>query len=324
MVVEEELLEADEPRYTAGARLLRAREAAGLSRAQVAARTKIPERHLAAMEQGNFAALPARTYAVGFSRSYAKAVGADEAEILAAVREELAGNSLEPAHRGVPVFEPGDPARVPSSALTWLAVLLAVALVTAGLFFGWKTYFAPGGTLPSLIAEESPVPAPAAAPPPAAVPAPVGPVVFTATAPGIWVKFYDGAGGQLLQRELALGESWTVPADVPDIKLWTARPEALAITVGGKTVPRLSETQQMMKDVPVSAAALLSRGAAPLPTTSPGAAPAAPPRQINRAAPRPRASGATEAAAVSAPAPETAPAAITASPSPPVNQPAER
>jgi hypothetical protein len=306
-------------------RLVRAREAAGLSRAQVAAQTKIPERHLAAMEQGNFAALPARTYAVGFSRSYAKAVGADEAEIVAAVREELAGQGTEPAHRGVPVFEPGDPARVPGAGLTWLALLLALGVVVAGLFFGWKTYFAPGGTLPSLIAQETPAPlaTPSPGQPPAPAPALAGPVVFTATAPGIWVKFYDGAGQQLLQKELSQGESWTVPAALPQVMLWTARPEALSITIGGQPVAPLSQVQQMMKDVPVTAAALLARGAAAPPAPSAARTVSAP--AATRSPPRPRPSAArTEAAGVPAPASEAAPAEAVTLPSPAANQPADR
>ena len=34
-----------------------------------------------------------------------------------------------------------------------------------------------------------------------------GPVVFTAREGGVWVRFTDASGRQLLQKELALGES---------------------------------------------------------------------------------------------------------------------
>ncbi len=88
-----------------------------------------------------------------------------------------------------------------------------------------------------------------------------GPVVFTAIEDGVWVKFYDAAGKQLLQKTMARGESYTVPADAQGPKLWTGRPEALAITVGGRPVAKLSETQRTMKDVPVTPAALLARSA---------------------------------------------------------------
>ena len=58
--------------------LREAREQAKLDLSQVSAQTRIPERHLLAIENGDFGALPARTYAVGFSRTYAKTLGLDE------------------------------------------------------------------------------------------------------------------------------------------------------------------------------------------------------------------------------------------------------
>lgn len=326
MVVEAEA-EAELPLDHAGLRLLRAREAAGLSRAQVAAETKIPERHLAAIEAGEFAALPARTYAVGFSRSYAKAVGLDDKAIVEAVREELAGQAMEPAHRGVPMFEPGDPARVPSSAVAWLAALLALGLIVAGLFLGWKTYFAPAGSLPPIVVEASP----AAASPPSdaapAIPAGSGPVIFTATAPGIWVKFYDGAGNQLLQKELAQGESYTVPPTMADVRLWTARPEALAITIAGQPVAPLATAQVMMKDVPVTAAALLARSpaangansSAPVSRTN---AATAPRRTVAQPVPASPGNNPNRPSTASSPTPEPAGAQIPAQPS--ANQAEER
>lgn len=280
---EDELIEAELPLDTVGARLLRAREAAGLSYKQVADTTKIAERYLVALERGDYAALPARTYSTGFARTYARAVGADAPAIVAAVREELALADYNPPARTVQTFEPGDPSRLPSSALAWIAGLLALVLVVAALVW-WRS--GSSAELPSLLPEDAP--SAAASQVAATPPAPVGgPVVFTALAPNLWVKFYDAGGVQLLQKELALGESYTVPADLPQVLLWTARPEALAITVGGQPVAKLSEVQQMVKDVPVTAAALLARGtaaAAPLPTATVGAA-----TQARQAQPRERA-----------------------------------
>lgn len=278
--------EVELPLDSAGNKLVRAREAAGMTRAQVSDATRIPERHLAAIEAGDYASLPARAYAVGFSRSYAKVVGVSEAEIVAAVRSDLAVNEPEAQRRHVQAFEPGDPARVPSSRFAWLAALAALVMIVAGFAF-WRSYYSPGGDLPSILPAQTPgpaaVPAPVAAPPALA---PGGPVVFTALQQGVWVKFYDGAGNQLLQKELALGESYAVPAQLPDVKLWTARPDQLGITIGGQPVPKLAEVQRTMKDVPVSAAALLARG-----TAQPQqAAPAALPVQADpapRAHPRP-------------------------------------
>lgn len=271
------------PLDNVGARLRRAREAAGLSAAQVAAETRISQRQIEAIETGNYAALPGRTYAIGFSRTYARAVGVNEAETAAAVREELAQQQPEDPRRPVQTFEPGDPARVPSSGLTWLALGgLALAIIAALLFV--PGLFAPSASLPSILPSDAPSqPAVANTAPLAAVPS--GPVVFTAALPAVWVKFYDAAGQQLLQKELALGESYTVPADRGEVRLWTARPDALDITIGGQPVAKLSELQKTMKDVPVSAAALLARGAAPAASAPLAGAPAGD-RSAMPAAPR--------------------------------------
>jgi hypothetical protein len=260
----------------AGERLRAAREARGLTLAQVAGETRIPQRHLQTIEAGDFTALPARTYAVSFSKNYARMVGLDQDEIAAAVRAELDALEPEPRHRPSG-FEPGDPARVPSRALGWISVV-AVVLVLAGLFAFARTLFAPAAELPSLVEQENAEQAAeaveqrrTAAVPPATAAA-GGAVVFTALEPGIWVKFYDAAGLQLMQKQMEMGERYSVPADADGPQLWTGRPDALAITVGGRPVPKLAEEQRTMRDVPVTAEALLAR---PEPAASPTASPTA-------------------------------------------------
>lgn len=119
----------------AGTQLRQAREALGLGRADIAAKTKIPERHIASMEAGEFTSLAGRSYALGFSRTYARAVGLDEQALLAAVRLELGDAPAEPEHRNA--FEPGDPSRIPSKRVAWLAALVAIAAAIGMLFF-WR------------------------------------------------------------------------------------------------------------------------------------------------------------------------------------------
>lgn len=274
-MAEDEIEEAAPDAVGIGAQLRAAREAQGLTVAQVAAETRIPQRHLQTIEEGNFAALPARTYAIGFSRSYAKLVGLDGESVAETVRAELDAQEPRPRHRPAS-FEPGDPARVPSSGLVWVVAGALVLLLVGGFFF-MRTLFAPAGELPSLIEPtESAAPTDAAARQAPASPAPAteGPVVFTALEEGIWVKFYDANGMQLMQKLMARGETYTVPADAEGPQLWTGRPDALAITVGGRPIPRLAEDDVVMRDVPVTAEALLARGEAatsPAPSPSPTA-----------------------------------------------------
>jgi len=258
-----------------GAQLRAARETRGLTLEQVAAETRIPQRHLKTIEAGEFSALPARTYAIGFSRTYAKAVGLNDADVADQVRAELDAQDYGPRQRAAG-FEPGDPARVPSRALGWF-MAFAVVLVLAGLYFAARSFFAPAADLPSLLEEQEAEQAAAAeAQQRPAAPAPAanasGPVVFTAT-DDAWVRFYTPEG-TITERLMLRGESYTLPADARQAMLRTGRPDALQITVGGRQVPRISEEQEVVDDVPVTAAALLARHrpaatptSAPSPTT---------------------------------------------------------
>jgi cytoskeletal protein RodZ len=261
--------------FGAGDRLRRAREAAGLKLEDVASETRISLRHLADIESGDWDALPGRTYAIGFARNFARAVGLDQNDIAAEVRSEL--DLREPSQMAASKFEPGDPARIPSSGLAWVSVL-GVLLLGAGLFFFFRPYIFPAGELPPLERDETPAvvvngTAGEAITGPAPVSDPSGAVTFTSLEEGIWVKFYDENGAQLMQKQMSEGERYTVPTDAAGPQLWTGRPDALAITIGGREMPKLAEEDQVMRDVPVSADALLARAEAAVTTTA--ASPAA-------------------------------------------------
>ena len=261
-----DVLEEQLPLDSVGMRLRRAREAGKLSVEQIAAETRIPQRHIQTLESGEYSRLPSRAYAIGFSRSYAKVVGLDAAEITDQVRGELARASGDDRGEGQK-YEPGDPARVPSRGLAWLTALAAVLLLVGGFSF-YRSYFAPG-------LGPAPLSDPVDQAPQAERPA-GGEVVFTAIEDGVWVKFYDASGAQLMQKQMAVGERYAVPTDAEGLQVWTGRPDALSITVGGREVPKLAEEQRIVRDVPVTASALLARndavaesGAAPAPAREP-------------------------------------------------------
>jgi transcriptional regulator with XRE-family HTH domain len=246
-----------------GDQLRAAREAQGLSLADISAQTRVAERHLISIEENRFAQLAAPTYAVGFSRAYARAVGLDESDIAARVRRQL---DAQPHARPAPLpsFEPGDPARVPPSRIAWLAGLCAVVVVGLLVVY-WTSFLSPEGALPSLLpsGQQSTARRVASAPAkPVAAPAPAsGPVVLTASAPRVWVKVTDGTGSQLFQKELAQGESWTVPPQAQAPQLRTARPDQLQITVAGRAIAPLGDKPEVISGVLLTPAALLARGA---------------------------------------------------------------
>ncbi len=138
----------------AGEKLRAARERLGIDRGELSIRTKINERHLAAVEDSDFSALPARIYAVGFARSYAGAVGLDGGVIAAQVRRELNEHEMPANARPAYDLELEDPAKVPSRRLTWIAVALGIALIATGAVF-WRSYFVPAVDLPPVRADVS-------------------------------------------------------------------------------------------------------------------------------------------------------------------------
>jgi cytoskeleton protein RodZ len=269
-----------------GARLRAAREALRLDLAHIAAETRIPLRHLEAIELGNFEALPSRAYAIGFARTFAKAVGLDPAVITDAVRGELADGSMR---RAMPSagMEPGDPARLPSAGLAWAAAFAALVLMV-GVFAFYNAYFA-AGTEPGSLLTPAPAaskPKVAASRPAASVPVAGGAVVLTALEEGVWLRLYEEGGERLIERTLKLGETVTVPATATDPRINIGRPDALAITIGGKSVAKLSEGPTTMSGVPVSATALLARAvpdASATPTATTGLSSRPPVRRFTSA-----------------------------------------
>ena len=133
----------------AGDKLRVARERLGLDRGEISLRTKINERHLAAVEDSEFAALPARIYAVGFARSYAGAVGLDGAVIAAEVRRELDEQTAPANARPAYDLDIEDPAKIPSRRLAWIAAALGIAAIAGGAVF-WRSYFVPAVDLPAV------------------------------------------------------------------------------------------------------------------------------------------------------------------------------
>ncbi len=251
---------ADEtPGAGAGAQLRAAREALQVDLAQIAAETRIPVRHLQAIEAGQFEALPSRAYAIGFSRTFAKAVGLDAAKITDAVRSELTDGTMRRAVPGAGM-EPGDPARLPSAGLAWAGAIAAFVLAV-GAFAFYNSYFGAGTEPGSLLAPATgPSPAPVAPTSTAmASPDQGGAVVLTALEDGVWLRLYDEGGERLIERTLQRGETVTVPATASDPRINTGRPDALTITVDGKPVAKLADRAMTLSNAPVSAAALLAR-----------------------------------------------------------------
>jgi cytoskeletal protein RodZ len=300
--MDEELAQTDVP--TVGERLRAAREEKKLNLEDIAAQTRIPQRHLEAIEAADWEKLPAPTYTVGFAKSYASAVGLDRTEIGEQLREEMGGQRFFTSS-SPEVFEPADPARTMPK---WLVIGAAVAVILLVVGMSWLNHRAlnePDQTAASPTAAAAPAPAPAPAQaPPSATPAPVpvpaqGGVVLTATAPA-WIQVTD-QGNTLFSGELQAGQAYAVPATATAPLLKAGKPEALVIKVGSATAPQIGPAGEVAANVSLKPADLMRGGMRPAasPPTAASTPAAAPPRPAARRAAKP--------APPAAPAPVAAP-----------------
>lgn len=253
----------DEVHGTVGSQLKAGRERLGLSLSDIAAKTRVPTRHLESIEQSDYASLPGQTYSLGFARSYANAVEMDAAAISEALRSELAQSGHEGYQAPLQNYEPADPARVPSKTLAWTSAAIAAIALAAYIIFRSLT-------LTDAAPAAKPVSAPTSVAP--AATAPIAPlsangadVVITATG-NVWVKIYDADDKRLFEKEMVAGDSFTVPQNANKPMIVTGRPQALEITVAGKAVPPLGMPDKTIADVGVSADELLARKSALVPS----------------------------------------------------------
>ncbi|APR51880.1 helix-turn-helix domain-containing protein [Sphingomonas koreensis] len=257
-----------------GEKLRDARLAQGLELSDIAARTRIPLRHLEAIETSDYSGLPSPTYAVGFVKSYARAIGADEVALAKELRAET--SSMFAAREAYETYDPEDPVREPSSGLVWAGAVIAVLLLAAlALWYGTDLFRSSGTPEPEPLPTETPLAVPAATPSPAA-PANGGQVTLTATEP-VWLRIYDASGTRLFEKEMAAGERYDVPQNANGPMINLGRPEAIRVTVNGSDVAPLGTPGRAIKDVPISAAALQARGSGATPAATPTPAAAATP-----------------------------------------------
>ena len=281
---------------TVGDRLRAAREKMKLSLEDVAAQTRIPQRHLASIETADWDNLPAPTYTIGFAKNYAGVVGLDKAEISDQLREEMGGQRF--AATNADVFEPADPRRTMPKSLVIGAVVAAVLLIIVMSMLNRRSLEEPDQNAAINAAANAPATAPAAHPAPAPPANTSGPVVLTAIGPA-WIQVTD-QGKTLFQGELQPGQAYTVPAGVVAPMLKAGKPEALKVTVGTTVAPQVGPAGKVTT-VSLLPADLLK---APAAAASPPVGQAAPPPA---ATPRPRTQR-PRAAAVPSPPPAQPPA----------------
>jgi len=276
----EELGESSVP--TVGERLKTARGKKKLSLEDIAAQTRIPQRHLESIEKGDWENLPAPTYTIGFAKSYASTVGLDRDEIGDQLREEMGGQRF--ASSQSEVIEAADPARTMPKWLVISAVVAVILLIVIMSVLNRRALEQPPSNAPAATSPVTQAAKPAPQRTAAAAPAASaqGPVVLTAIAPA-WIQVTD-QGKTLFEGMMNPGQSFTVPTTATAPLLKAGKPEALKVTVGAAVAPPVGPPGKVASKVSLKPADLM-RGGAPAPGASPPpAAPAPAPAPVANAA----------------------------------------
>ena len=248
---------------TVGERLRAAREKQKLKLEDIAAQTRIPQRHLESIENAEWDKLPAPTYTIGFAKSYAGAVGLDRSEIGDQLREEMGGQRF--ASSQTEVIEAADPARTMPKWLVLGAIAAVILLIVLMSWLNKRSLEQPQSNAPAAV---GPVNKPAQPRPAApAAPSAQGPVVLTAVAPA-WIQVTD-QGKTLFMGELQPGQTYTVPATATAPLLKAGKPEALRINVGAAVAPPVGPAGKVASKVSLKGPDLM-RGPGQ-PAAAPGA-----------------------------------------------------
>jgi cytoskeleton protein RodZ len=119
--------------FDIGASLAAAREARGYSLADAERLTNVRQKYLSALERGDFDALPGRTYARAFLRTYASALGLEADRFVAAFEDMVP----EPEEDTIVV---GTPQRRRVVRPSYLAAIVAVAVVVGVAAWGVSSH----------------------------------------------------------------------------------------------------------------------------------------------------------------------------------------
>lgn len=151
-----------------GTLLRAAREKKGVSLAEAEEATRIRQRYLEALEQGQYGGLPSRVYVEGFLRAYASYLGLDAQEAVNMYRRQI----QEREEAKAPIQESVRPLTTPGR-ITGVHLLLGLVLVALGVLL--SLIYGPYIGLPaaSLYPTATPIVTPVAAETPSPTPTPL-------------------------------------------------------------------------------------------------------------------------------------------------------
>ena len=228
-----------------GADLRKAREHAGLSLPDLAARTRIPQRTLRAIEENDFNNVPAGIFARSFIRTYAREVGVDPGEAVAQYRSMTEPVMVDSEEPEVEIVNQRIPWRSVASGFAefgqrwgsaFIAAALLIALVVVNRYTSQGEQPAAAAATPA-----PPIERPVDSPAPVATTGGGIQIEMRAQAP-CWVRAV--VDGQLaFARLLQPGETQTLSGE-RDITVRVGDPPALSYSINGRSGPPLGAAKQ--------------------------------------------------------------------------------
>lgn len=241
-----------------GTDLRQARERAGISLHDLAARTRIPLHHLQAIERNELSRVPPGIFLRSFIRTYAREVGVDPVAAIAQYRAMTAPiEEVQPESKAPPVKEPTRSESILRELFEarsrWGSAVIVAALL-AGVIAVNRYGIDSSDTRKVTAAVPSETPAPTVPPNPLAQPTPIAqqapvepPVAIATTGTGLqmeiraendcWVRAVVD-GQPTFARLLQPGEIQSLTAQ-RDIILRVGDPAALSYSVNGRQGPPL-------------------------------------------------------------------------------------
>lgn len=246
---------AEDPDLSLGETLRNARTRSGFTLDSASARTRIKRDYLEGLEYMDPRALPSRTYAIGYLRTYAHFLGLNGDACVARFKAEMevdAGRATPTAPQEKNEF------RLPRGAVG--AVLILGGVIAAAGWYG--NYVSRNGAvtevsapMDTLLASEAPLVAVNDRPQPrveriwSGLPAAnsAGALILEAATPA-YLEVRDASGRILIARDLEAGEVYRAP-DEPGLMVSTTDAGAFLVRAGGRPLGALGESGEVVDNV---------------------------------------------------------------------------
>lgn len=221
--------------FDIGTSLAAARESRGLSLVDAERLTNVRVKYLAALEAGNFDALPGRTYARAFLRSYASALGLDADKFVAAFEEQVP----EPEEAQIAVVTPRRHRRLRLRHVVVIAAVTGAAVIVTVAATSRTSSTSPPAPPPShhskVLAARHTQPAR-----PAAQHVVAQTLVISAARGDCWVQVRRGDAGGALVYEGTLHQGGALRFGAAKLWVRLGAPAAVDVTRAGRAVPGLT------------------------------------------------------------------------------------